>query len=101
MAVVVCRRTEVPTGGATRREVPLRGLPKPLPGMQFPLALRFSHHLVGILVSRDVAVDSWEFNSRSGGWKVANMAEQWQLFVAIDLGEEARRALGEAQAACL
>lgn len=26
--------------------------------------------------------------------------EQWRLFVAIDLGEAARRALGEAQAAC-
>jgi 2'-5' RNA ligase len=28
------------------------------------------------------------------------MAEQWRLFVAIDLGDDARRALGEAQAVC-
>jgi 2'-5' RNA ligase len=28
------------------------------------------------------------------------VAEQWRLFVAIDLGDEARRALGEAQAVC-
>ena len=28
------------------------------------------------------------------------MAERWRLFVAIDLGDEARRALGEAQAVC-